>query len=72
MFIFFDKNTDDVLFCYGNKPKQIFSIAENPNGYWDAPYRYHHRNGYFIDKGDDTWQEYQNDEPDASFVRVYD
>lgn len=52
IFVYFYKKTADVRWCYADKPTEMFLIAANHSGYWDAPYRYHHRNGYFIDKGE--------------------
>ncbi|CAF2729679.1 unnamed protein product [Rotaria sp. Silwood2] len=72
MFVYFYKDSSNVHWSRGDKPNEIFLIAENQNGYWDAPYRYHHRNGYFIDKGNDRWEEYQNNRLHARFTRVVD
>ncbi|CAF1311648.1 unnamed protein product [Rotaria sordida] len=66
MFVYFYKDSADVHWSYGDKPNEIFLIAQNMNGYWDAPYRYHHCNGYFIDKGNNQWEEYQNNNLHAS------
>ena len=70
MFVYFYKKTADVHWCYVNRPHEMFLIAANRSGYWDAPYRYHHRNGYFIDKGQNVWEEYQHDKLFARFTRV--
>lgn len=70
IFVYFFKNNTDVVWSYADKPDQKFLIAANKNGYWDAPYRYHHRNGYFIDKGDNVWEEHQNGEFYARFQKV--
>ncbi|CAF3427127.1 unnamed protein product [Rotaria socialis] len=72
MFVYFYKNSTDVHWSYADKPQELFLIAGNRNGYWDAPYRYHHRNGYFIDKGNDLWEEYQDNKLYAKFKRVHD
>jgi hypothetical protein len=70
IFVYFYKKTADVRWCYADKPTEMFLIAANHSGYWDAPYRYHHRNGYFIDKGENKWEEYQNNQLFAKFNRV--
>ncbi|CAF4351806.1 unnamed protein product [Rotaria sp. Silwood2] len=70
IFAYFNKNNNSVHWCYADKPNKKFLIAANGNGYWDAPYRYHHRNGYFIDKGHNIWEEYQNDKLYSTFIRV--
>ena len=70
MFVYFYKKSNEVHWCYADKPEQMYLIAGNQNGYWDAPYRYHHRRGYFIDKGENIWEEYQKDQLFASFHRV--
>jgi len=48
----------------------MFLIGENPNGYLDVHYRYYHRNGYFIGKGGDLWEEYQNNKQYSIYKRV--
>ncbi|CAF3658342.1 unnamed protein product [Rotaria sp. Silwood1] len=73
MFVYFYKDSSDIHCSSAEKPNEIFLIAQNMNGYWDAPYRYHHRNGYFLDKGNNQWEEYQNNKLYASpshFSRV--
>lgn len=70
--VYFHKDNSDAHWSYVNEPNKIFCIAANRNGYWDAPYRYHHRNGYFIDKGHNLWEEYHNDKLFASFTRVFE
>ncbi|CAF1667935.1 unnamed protein product, partial [Adineta ricciae] len=70
IFVYFYKKASEVYWSYANKPDQRFLIAGNQSGYWDAPYRYHHRRGYFIHKGTNLWEEYQNDECFATFTRI--
>ncbi|CAF4137612.1 unnamed protein product, partial [Rotaria sp. Silwood2] len=72
MFVYFYKDSSDLHWSSAEKPNEIYLIAQNMNGYWDAPYRYHHRNGYFIDKGSNVWEEYQNNRIHARFTRFYD
>ncbi|CAF3616462.1 unnamed protein product [Rotaria sp. Silwood1] len=72
MFVYFYKDSPDLHWSSAEKPSEIFLIAQNMNGYWDSPYRYHHRNGYFVDKGNNQWEEYQNNKLHAKFKRVYD
>jgi len=72
MFVYFYKKSADIHWCYADEPTEMFLITDNHNGYWDAPYRYHHRRGYFIDKGQNIWEEYHNNELFATFVRVDD
>ncbi|CAF3048191.1 unnamed protein product [Rotaria sp. Silwood2] len=72
IFVYFYKKSADVHWSYADKPDQMFLIAANRNGYWDAPYRYHHLNGYFIDKGDNSWEEYHNNKLFSTFTRVHD
>lgn len=68
--VYLSKTSTDTLWSYGDKPDEKYLIAANRNGYWDAPYRYHHKNGYFIDKGDGNWEEYHHDRHFANFVRI--
>ena len=70
IFVYFYKKSADVRWCYADKPNEMFIIAANRNGYWDAPYRYHHKNGYFIDKGHNQWEEYHHDQFFARFTKV--
>jgi len=35
-------------------------IPENSEGYWDTPYRFHHKNGYIIKKANGKWTEVQS------------
>ncbi|CAF0855881.1 unnamed protein product [Rotaria sordida] len=56
MFVYFYKDSTDIYWSRAEKPNEIFLIAQNMNGYWDAPYRYHYRSGYFIDKGTNQWE----------------
>ncbi|CAF2056662.1 unnamed protein product [Rotaria magnacalcarata] len=72
MFVHFHKDSADVHCSYADNSDEMFLITENGNGYWDAPYRYHHRNGYFIDKGNDLWEEYHDNKFFAKFTRIYE
>eukprot|EP01116_Phalansterium_solitarium_P010945 TRINITY_DN26547_c0_g1_i1.p1 TRINITY_DN26547_c0_g1~~TRINITY_DN26547_c0_g1_i1.p1 ORF type:complete len:293 (+),score=49.15 TRINITY_DN26547_c0_g1_i1:109-987(+) len=47
-----------------------FLIAQNMNGYWDSPYRFHHCNGYFMNRGDRQWEEYQGGKLTARFTEI--
>ncbi|CAF4745469.1 unnamed protein product [Rotaria socialis] len=57
---------------WGSQPNRMFLIAENTNGYWDAPYRYHHCKGYFLKTGNNQWKEYKNNKLFAKFQTVDD
>ena len=70
IFVFLHKDNANAEWCYANEPNKVFIIAANQTGYWDAPYRYHHRNGYFIDKGHNVWEEYHSDQLFSKFSRV--
>lgn len=70
LYVYLHKNKDDLHFSRANNPTQRFLIAENPSGYWDTYYRYHHKNGYFVDKGNHLWEEYYNKKLHASFQQV--
>lgn len=72
MLVYMYKNSSDIHWSYADKPNQKFLIGQNQKGYWDSPYRYHHCNGYFVDKGDNIWEEYQGEKLHARFVKVQD
>jgi hypothetical protein len=70
MFVFFYKNTDDVHWSPADRPHKKYLIAGIEKGYWDAPYRYHHPLGYFLDRGANVWEEYKKNKLFARFTRV--
>ncbi|CAF0797197.1 unnamed protein product [Rotaria sp. Silwood1] len=72
LYVYMYKDSNRVHASWGFQPNRIFLISDNKSGYWDAPYRYHHRNGYFLDIGNNQWEEYQNNNLFAMFERVYD
>lgn len=70
IFVYLYKQSGDAKWCYADKPSEIFIIADHGNGYWDAPYRYHHRQGYFVDKGQNVWEEYHDNQLFGKFTRI--
>ncbi|CAF4576613.1 unnamed protein product, partial [Rotaria magnacalcarata] len=72
LYVYFYKDSNDICLSWGSQPNRMFLIAENTNGYWDAPYRYHHCNGYFLKTGNNQWKEYQNNKLFANFQTVND
>ncbi|CAF1478227.1 unnamed protein product, partial [Didymodactylos carnosus] len=70
MFVYFYKDNEDLHWSHADTPDQMYLIGQNMNGYWDSHYRYHHSNGYFVHKGNNLWEEYQNEQFHASFQQI--
>ena len=70
LYVYLYKTSNSLHFSRANNPTQQYLIKENPSGYWDSHYRYHHQNGYFLHQGNKNWEEYQNDRCIASFQQV--
>jgi len=64
---FFSKSSSDLSWADESDPDSRWLIGQNMNGYWDSPYRYHHKNGYFVNTGG-CWEEWQNENLHATFV----
>ena len=67
MFVYLHKDSENVHWSTADQPDKIHRVAENPNGYWDSPQRFHHRNGYFLNRENLRWKEYQNNHYHATF-----
>ena len=70
MFVHLYKDQEDVHLSTVDNPDELYLIAQNSSGYWDSHYRYHHKNGYFLNKGNGHWEEYQQNQYLASFQQV--
>ena len=70
MFVYLKKDDPNTYWSTADQPTHIYIIADNPNGYWDSPHRYHHKNGYFLDRGVSLWEEYQEKKHIASFLQI--
>jgi hypothetical protein len=70
MFVYLYKNNEDLHWSTVDQPDRLYLIGQNTNGYWDSHYRYHHRNGYFLHRGNSVWEEYQNNKYHASFQQI--
>jgi len=68
MCVYFSKSSSDLTWSTASDPDTRWLIGQNMNGYWDAPYRYHHRNGYFVNTGV-CWEEWQDGKLWANFVQ---
>ncbi|CAF1347180.1 unnamed protein product [Didymodactylos carnosus] len=69
MYVWFYKSDTNIYWCNADDPETIYIIAQNDNGYWDSPYRFHHKNGYFL-KRSLKWEEYQDNEKICEFREV--
>ncbi|CAF2893496.1 unnamed protein product [Rotaria sp. Silwood2] len=67
MFVYLHKDSKYVHWSKADQPDKIYCIGENPTGYWDSPKRFHHRNGYFLNRGYSGWKEYLNNHYHATF-----
>jgi hypothetical protein len=70
MFVYFSKGNPNLTWSRGTNPNERFLIAQNMTAYWDAPYRFIHRNGYFVNTMGSDWQEWQNYNLVANFVKT--
>ncbi|UJR16697.1 hypothetical protein I4U23_003597 [Adineta vaga] len=70
MFVYLSKDDENLYWCTVEEPEKLYIIADNTNGYWDSPHRYHHENGYFLYRGDSLWEEYKNHHYFASFQQI--
>jgi hypothetical protein len=70
MFVYLYKDSEDLHWSTVDRPDILYLIGQNMNGYWDSPYRYHHKNGYFLNKENSIWEEYQNNQYHASFQQI--
>jgi hypothetical protein len=70
IYVYLHKNTEGIHVSPADNPTQRFLIAQNQNGYWDTYYRYHHKNGYFLHRGNHLWEEYHDNKLNASFKQV--
>jgi hypothetical protein len=70
MFVYLNKDNEDLHWSTVDQPDRLYLIGQNTNGYWDSHNRYHHRNGYFLHKGNSLWEEYQNNQYHASFQQI--
>lgn len=70
MFVYLHKDNENIYWSTVDQPDRLYLIAQNRNGYWDSHYRYHHKNGYFRNKNNSLWEEYQDNQPHASFQQI--
>jgi len=70
MFVYLYKDSEDLHWSTVDQPDRLYLIGQNTNGYWDSHHRYHHKNGYFLNKGNSLWEEYQNNLYHASFQQI--
>ena len=70
IYVYFYKRRKPLHISLANHPDQRALIAQNPSGYWATHYHYHHKNGYFISKGSDVWEEHHNNTCVARFRQV--
>ena len=70
MIVYLLKDSNRGYWANANAPDKVYGLPDL-DGYWDSRLRYHHRNGYyFVKKGDNLWEEYQNNQLFASFKQV--
>jgi hypothetical protein len=61
LYVHIRKGSTDLQWSTGTNPTR-YLIAQNMYGYWDAPYRFHHLQGYFVNRHHGIWEEWQHGE----------